>query len=589
MMMPIAEGISQLKWYWFNEPQPLIDLDRFDTASRGPWGSLLLLFHTRKHYLASLGAFITIAALAVDPFSQQVLQYYDCLEPVAGSIARIPKTNRYSTGGMHTGAGSATLDGPTQVAIYMGLLNPPANSSASVSVDCSTGNCTFPADSGATFSTLGMCHSCTDISDTVSVNDTKVPVNYTLESGSWVGRELLASVLAQTSKSYEPLFDFEALMLNYPDNCTADGEGIRPADCIPVDPFAVHCSLRPCLQTYGANVTESVYTEELISSEELPFILDNGKYWVLGTDKTLENGAWSDCNATTHPTAANTLGIGPNGTLGGTRTSEGGNVTLYYPDPCFWAFNYSAAVPLREFLYGMFDGNQLAYYAVPTAIVGDLWLQNLYQNGSATMSTVDAYMTGFMNSLTANIRTRGETPSSGYVAGTPLASKTCIRVRWAWFALPSALWLLTVAFLAVLLLQSRFKAHGALSWQQDGWKSSILVPLFHGFDRDTLEKLRRSADADADGASPAVSGQGMQSIARQMRVELRYEESGLQFVDVSPGVKEALVTGRSEASLDESGNAQRDSLLVPDSAAPGAGRTSRPQSPISWKSVSPPA
>lgn len=46
--LPAAEGISQLKWYWFNEPQPLIDLDRFDTASRGPWGSLLLLFHTRK-------------------------------------------------------------------------------------------------------------------------------------------------------------------------------------------------------------------------------------------------------------------------------------------------------------------------------------------------------------------------------------------------------------------------------------------------------------------------------------------------------------------------------------------------------------
>lgn len=36
-------GISELKWSWFQKSRYLKDLDTMDTASRGPWGSFLLL------------------------------------------------------------------------------------------------------------------------------------------------------------------------------------------------------------------------------------------------------------------------------------------------------------------------------------------------------------------------------------------------------------------------------------------------------------------------------------------------------------------------------------------------------------------
>jgi hypothetical protein len=39
----IAESLSQLKWSWFNEARKLSDLSALDSASRGPWGSALLL------------------------------------------------------------------------------------------------------------------------------------------------------------------------------------------------------------------------------------------------------------------------------------------------------------------------------------------------------------------------------------------------------------------------------------------------------------------------------------------------------------------------------------------------------------------
>jgi hypothetical protein len=44
MAVPLASGISQLKWLWYKDSQKLTDLDKFDQSSRGPLGSLVLLF-----------------------------------------------------------------------------------------------------------------------------------------------------------------------------------------------------------------------------------------------------------------------------------------------------------------------------------------------------------------------------------------------------------------------------------------------------------------------------------------------------------------------------------------------------------------
>lgn len=44
LVLPVTEGISQLKWLWlFQEQRSLVDVDRYDQASRGAWGSVLLI------------------------------------------------------------------------------------------------------------------------------------------------------------------------------------------------------------------------------------------------------------------------------------------------------------------------------------------------------------------------------------------------------------------------------------------------------------------------------------------------------------------------------------------------------------------
>lgn len=47
-VIPVSEGVSQLKWNWFAKKERRIkDLHTFDQASRGPWGSFHMAVTTR--------------------------------------------------------------------------------------------------------------------------------------------------------------------------------------------------------------------------------------------------------------------------------------------------------------------------------------------------------------------------------------------------------------------------------------------------------------------------------------------------------------------------------------------------------------
>lgn len=78
MLLATTESIGQAKWILFRKKyQKLVDFNIIDEGSRGPWGAFQLLyrFWDGRTVLASAGAFIVLASLAVDPFTQQVLSY----------------------------------------------------------------------------------------------------------------------------------------------------------------------------------------------------------------------------------------------------------------------------------------------------------------------------------------------------------------------------------------------------------------------------------------------------------------------------------------------------------------------------------
>ena len=81
---------GQLKWHWFTQDCPLVDIETYDAASRGPLGAVSLLWRLRlQHILTSCGAFLTLVTLGIDPLAQQVIRYNECDVSVDGITATV--------------------------------------------------------------------------------------------------------------------------------------------------------------------------------------------------------------------------------------------------------------------------------------------------------------------------------------------------------------------------------------------------------------------------------------------------------------------------------------------------------------------
>ncbi len=104
LMVPVGSAMSQEVWLWFSSTRRrpvcrarLRDLESSDAASRGAWGSLLLLFRARTRHsqhrrdffvnrqqltypdrwLAYAGALVTISSFVFGTFTQQLIAYIE--------------------------------------------------------------------------------------------------------------------------------------------------------------------------------------------------------------------------------------------------------------------------------------------------------------------------------------------------------------------------------------------------------------------------------------------------------------------------------------------------------------------------------
>ena len=114
MLLAATESIGQAKWLLFRKQnRNLADFKTIDEASRGPWGAFLLLyrFWDGRTILASAGAFIVLASLAVDPFTQQILSYPSISNVTSGyQQPALPTVAAWNTSGNLTVWESADSD-----------------------------------------------------------------------------------------------------------------------------------------------------------------------------------------------------------------------------------------------------------------------------------------------------------------------------------------------------------------------------------------------------------------------------------------------------------------------------------------------
>lgn len=179
----IGSCLAQEKWNWYKKrPDSLAGFERFEQASRGPWGSLWLILWINIRHWAVLGALVTIVLLAFEPFLQAVVSFGGKLDGASESLphARLGWVSRMDAG-VYTDVGGATAammlpDGETMMvstfqsqpemsmvaALYAGFDSGKASSELTPSYTCASGNCTW-----APFTSLGVCSACNDVSSSL--------------------------------------------------------------------------------------------------------------------------------------------------------------------------------------------------------------------------------------------------------------------------------------------------------------------------------------------------------------------------------------------------------------------------------------
>ncbi|RII12102.1 hypothetical protein CUC08_Gglean005193 [Alternaria sp. MG1] len=554
LILPVSEALGQLKWSWFQQnSKRMWDFEIFDNASRGPWGSMLLLLRTKGKALAALGAMITLCMMALDPFFQQVVNFPDrwALEDTP---SKIPRTIRYDP---HVGV--EYLDGYEQSQDDPDLFHVVEKFSYSngtqpvpfgngtrpeIPLSCPTSRCTWPL-----YETLGVCSQCADVSEhltyaclnttidwtanTQGLFDLKEPYpngtmcgyflnvtseapvmmsGYLFDSNGSVKGEALATrafpLTAITTK--EPLYGNGSILFKNHRNTIADVLLVSASEGLPdtvyqnIRPVAQECILAWCVQTIKSSYDYGKYEEEVVktylndSAGDFPWqafsYVDD-----LGNDAT-DMYYLQDININngTTPDGASISGYGTSNTTAISIIQ--GLIDIF---PSYTTVMNESAVPVMRY---------------KTWQAGPPWNRQLEYNPWLAPN-VTKHMDRLATAMTNVIRSA---PSNEMITGQSFSRETYISVRWEWLTLPIGLLMMSFIFLAATIFKS------AIEKEQLGvLKNSAILTLLYGVSDDMRTKLTRSSSTGTPRAK-----------AKELKVKLNpnmgWRVSGNLFSPVAP-------------------------------------------------------
>ncbi|KAF2973153.1 hypothetical protein GQX73_g444 [Xylaria multiplex] len=182
----ISSCIGQAKWNWFKKrPDSLLTFDRFDDASRGPWGSFWLIVWVKTFHWVVIGSAVTIVLLAFEPFLQAIISFRGSIGSAntaysakisrsvfldAGTYFKDGTTDLYNI--LTSSNQTITLEGfkgrpdlGMVAAINNGFYNSYSTTSNPVVLfTCPTANCTW-----APTTTLAVCSTCNDVTSHITI------------------------------------------------------------------------------------------------------------------------------------------------------------------------------------------------------------------------------------------------------------------------------------------------------------------------------------------------------------------------------------------------------------------------------------
>lgn len=577
MTFVIQSCISQQQWIWFASERRLYDAALFDSARQGPYGSAVWIWvHHLQQPLTTLGAVILILSVTVDPFYQQLLHYADCETPLQDT-ATAARSNYFDP------RSDLLVDAEplapermlfdAQSALRSGVFSRPD----AMQPGCSTGNCTF-----ATYSTVGYCNRCQDISEDLKF--TSVPANqhgydcgppgekenYVITSylpsnfsmiwntSNHGGPNILSGKLSQG-----PPVEFELIVgkTRFSDLGIDPTTGKNLALCD--DQFrldddwrcrgygAARCSLFPCVRTYNTTVNAGMVTESLIEYTTLE-ILRNKPYWdttseyhgSLGGNYTLvlvntscvspddkqqllNQGYQTDSRWLVYKTSDDLL-------FGKLDPADAAFPGSMLARGCMYAFDdLMLDVSLLLFFSwsGFLIGNVTGELSCPSSMIyfsGPSELQVLYNSSNVSFQgiqqTFDNMATSFTNYMRRNGHENFSTPAQGIV----WHYATCLEVRWSYIALPAGLAATTMLFLLPMTV------HATLRADVPTWKTGLLPLIFRG---PLVHQDHQGQVDDEDEGRAAVSTgnsiRDMEERSKAVRVRLSRVGHETSLADVS--------------------------------------------------------
>ncbi|KAK5958482.1 hypothetical protein OHC33_000325 [Knufia fluminis] len=506
LLFVVGSCLSQLKWVWFQSKRPLAQLQILEDAARGPLGAILLIVDRLVLSVASVGALVTILALAFDPFVQQVLVY---------PLVPVP----FDSASSLTKQALAFFTLPTDEirlnrAIQEGIWSTEFQQNPS----CVSGNCTWEV-----FKSVAWCHKCEpvhvtdagtcdvtftqqDLWGNLSGNSTEEPadVDRTCEfqlDGGVIGE------LDVTATSYWRSGDYWTVNVEWDEHLVWPGSNTFIGIDNPLLSFGLAsvaydedknsiyvnesrvCALDFCLQEYNVSVTDGRPSViEQGRSFGTKFSLpswnktepDNVTYYCWGAtqhderqfqSRYIENsGGLNEGLNTVYFDAEDFAFCIP----GGRSTSDGSFMPstlwtwgtsiasllsdsrrVYVPSPSDCLVSSSEACPPQ------YDERQNKtssdFYDQMMALGADQTFENIAKSLSK-LALDESWET---------------------VSGQAISMLPFVTVRWYWLTLPALLNLLVLLFLVLTMIATREQ-------KAPLWKSSTLALLFHGLEDDEI-------------------------------------------------------------------------------------------------------
>ncbi|KAJ9606320.1 hypothetical protein H2200_009281 [Cladophialophora chaetospira] len=527
LMYTTASILGQKKWTWFtSRPRRLRDMQTLDGASRGPLGSLNMLFGRIAASTASLGALITVLALAFDPFVQQLIDY-----PLKSKVVPSPNAStRRATFIPDLGNLAVPRFTAVKDAVALGTFsdNFPRNPV------CPTQNCTYPE-----VRSVSWCSKCEDVTGQGEITDCDRPIDWDLGSYSdgqskytnckislpgfealslFVNATRMDSEWLEVSGTYQYVSQLLPLKKTNSNgtNTTSDFElqqrTVLHMAAIGIEPGSgasgwyintiTKCGISPCLNTYSVSVQDTREHTKLVNSRVYQSVLRN--LTNLSEDVSMSPLKAATCfelddSPKNYTKVQPSISVVPSFV----DTEHDSFCIFSWLLSSRYAANYNWASPLDAWIDPIAQAIS-ATVSFNSSVIGGLIVSfdpdaspDSYFDHILYHGGLQSVLTNITDSLTSlNLEYSTET-----ISGSIVEPVVFVRVRWQWITLPAIL--VAAAAISLIMAIVETRSNGA-----EVWKDSTLAVLYHGIDESVMDSQKMYSKAsDVDKAARLVDVQ----------------------------------------------------------------------------------